>query len=159
MEKNTQTFFIRGMTCASCEVIIERKLKKIDGVSSVEVSKRLGKCTIITSPEKKVHKDDIARILADTEYRIVHETETTDLPFNWVHIIKIGTILLVVYFLMSAFGLFSFDTALGERLSYPTIFGIGLIASVSSCIAVVGGLVLTFTATVKRMNPSVSRWH
>lgn len=35
---NTQTYRIRGMHCASCASIIEKALKKMDGVDSVEVN-------------------------------------------------------------------------------------------------------------------------
>ncbi len=38
----SQKFYISGMTCQSCEVIIERQLKKIDGVSCVSVSQKNG---------------------------------------------------------------------------------------------------------------------
>ena len=99
------------------------------------------------------------QLLSDTHYEVVDGQNNRETPFDWLHLMKIAIVLLIVYVLVSIFGLLSFDTAVGETLSYPAIFGIGLIASISSCIAVVGGLVLTFTATVKRMNPQASRWH
>ncbi|NQT58855.1 MAG: heavy-metal-associated domain-containing protein, partial [Bacteroidetes bacterium] len=34
----TQTFSVEGMTCASCVRIVERTLKKMDGISYVSVN-------------------------------------------------------------------------------------------------------------------------
>lgn len=151
-----QTFHIAGMTCTSCEVIIERKVKRIEGVESVNVSSGAGTCTV--SSKKRLDKEELKELLKDTEYEIVKEGEKTKGPFDWWHLVKISATIVVIYALVSWLGIFSFDAQIDESLSYGSIFVIGLIASVSSCIAVVGGLVLTFTATVKRSNPSASKW-
>ncbi|MDP3970946.1 MAG: sulfite exporter TauE/SafE family protein [bacterium] len=158
MAKQKQTFHIDGMTCTSCEVIIERKISKVDGVVSVEVSNSTGICEVTTASGARFQRKDIAEILGDTEYKLIDESEVTEKSFNWAHLVKIGITVAILYVLASVFGIFSFDAQIGETLSYPAIFGIGLVASVSSCIAVVGGLVLTFTATVKRTNPNASKW-
>ena len=157
MANKEQSFHIQGMTCTSCEVIIERKLKKLDGISGAEVDHATGKCTIIAS-ETYIPASVLEAALQDTEYNLATNVEDIDTAFDWIHLLKIAITLIVVYTLVSAFGIFSFDTALNDNMNYAAIFGIGIIASVSSCIAVVGGLVLTFTATVKRINPDASKW-
>jgi|SRR3989344_2793402 len=35
---NTQTYRVRGMHCASCSAIIEKTLKKVEGVQSVQAN-------------------------------------------------------------------------------------------------------------------------
>ncbi len=158
MDQQTEILYIKGMTCTSCEVIIERKLKKIDGVTAVEVAHATGRCTIVTDPGTRLAKDVVKQAIADTEYELVGGQHDIERSFSWKHLLQIGLTLIVVYVIVSALGLFSFDATVDASLSYPAIFTIGLIASVSSCIAVVGGLVLTFTATVKRTNPNTSKW-
>lgn len=158
MAKKTAVYHIDGMTCTSCEVIIERKLKKIDGVVDAEVTHSSGTCTVTTTSGANIRKEDIAAAIADTEYELVNSGNDVSASFDAKHLIKIAITLGFIYILVSQLGLMSFDAAIGDALSYGAIFGIGLIASVSSCIAVVGGLVLTFTATVKRMNPEASKW-
>lgn len=37
---NTEQFCVTGMTCASCAAIIERTLKKIEGITSAQVNNR-----------------------------------------------------------------------------------------------------------------------
>ena len=158
MAKKTEVFHINGMTCTSCEVIIERKLKKIDGVVVAEVTHSTGTCTVTTASGSRIQKKDVEEAIADTEYEVVGRGSDVEQSFSWKHFIKIGFVLVVIYVIVSQLGLLSFDTAIDDTLSYGAIFGIGLVASVSSCIAVVGGLVLTFTATVKRTNPDASKW-
>jgi len=158
MANKNQLFHIGGMTCTSCEVIIERKLKKINGVEKANVDHSTGECIVVCTSGSVIDRNDIATALEDTEYDLVESQNDIDTAFDWKHIIKIGITLIVVYVIISVFGLTSFDASVGENISYGAIFGIGLIASVSSCIAVVGGLVLTFTATVKRSNPDASKW-
>lgn len=56
------------------------------------------------------------------------------------------------------FNIFSFSTTTGDALGVGTIFLIGLTASVSSCLAMVGGLVLSVTASWDKAHPKASRW-
>lgn len=46
MAEIKKTFAVRGMHCASCAGVIERKLKKIDGVSEVNVNMATNKATV-----------------------------------------------------------------------------------------------------------------
>ncbi len=158
MAKKTQSFQIAGMTCTSCEVIIERKLKKVEGVIDAQVTHSTGRCIVTTASGSYVKRDHIIDALADTEYAFTNSGRDIDRPTSWRNLLKIGVTFIVVYIVATRLGLLAFDTAIGDSISYAGAFGIGLIASVSSCIAVVGGLVLTFTATTKRLNEDVSKW-
>lgn len=157
MEKHTKRFHISGMTCTSCEVIIERKLKKIDGVVNVNVHHSQGICDVTTAG-KELKRSDVEQALSGTEYELVDKNSAIHKRIDAKQLLTIGVTVVLLYIVLSTFGLFSIDTAVGATLSYGAIFGIGLVASVSSCVAVVGGLVLTFTATVKKSNPQATRW-
>ena len=41
-----KTYYIKGMHCAACEVLIEKKLLEIQGVKSVEASTGKGRAVI-----------------------------------------------------------------------------------------------------------------
>lgn len=56
------------------------------------------------------------------------------------------------------FNIFSFNTTIGGAVGLGTIFLIGVTASVSSCLAMVGGLVLSVTASWDKAHPKASRW-
>ncbi|MEK7074656.1 MAG: heavy metal-associated domain-containing protein, partial [Patescibacteria group bacterium] len=47
---------IHGMHCASCEVVIERKFRKIAGVEKVNVSYANGKTEVYCSREPNLHE-------------------------------------------------------------------------------------------------------
>jgi len=49
---NTLKFDISGMTCGGCTGSVQRNLKKIDGVSHVEVTLNPGVATVVTDPAR-----------------------------------------------------------------------------------------------------------
>jgi len=51
-----KTFSIKGMHCASCVLILERALKKVDGVSQANVNLATTKATVMYDPEKVTDK-------------------------------------------------------------------------------------------------------
>ena len=55
-------------------------------------------------------------------------------------------------------GLFSFNTSLDGALGVGAIFLIGLTASASSCLAMVGGLLLSVSASWDKAHPKATRW-
>jgi len=44
----TQSFSVEGMTCASCVRIVERSLKKLDGISYVSVNLATQKALVLS---------------------------------------------------------------------------------------------------------------
>lgn len=61
------TFGIEGMTCASCVRIVERSLKKMDGVHFVSINLGTEKGYVITDPE--ITFEDIKKRIDSTGYR------------------------------------------------------------------------------------------
>ncbi len=61
------TFGIEGMTCASCVRIVERSLKKMDGVHFVSINLGTEKGYVITDPE--ITFDDIKKRIDSTGYK------------------------------------------------------------------------------------------
>jgi len=61
------TFGIEGMTCASCVRIVERSLKKMDGVHFVSINLGTEKGYVITDPD--ISFDDIKKTIDSTGYR------------------------------------------------------------------------------------------
>src|SRR3989344_566380 len=59
---------IHGMHCASCEVLIERKFKKVSGVEKVQVSHHDGKAELICSADPNIHELD--SIVKGDGYRV-----------------------------------------------------------------------------------------
>ncbi|MBI3618404.1 sulfite exporter TauE/SafE family protein [Candidatus Peregrinibacteria bacterium] len=59
------------MTCASCEIMLERKLKKVPGVLSVNVDHRTGKAKIVADANALPDGEQIESLVRDAGYRLI----------------------------------------------------------------------------------------
>ncbi|MEK7576324.1 MAG: heavy metal translocating P-type ATPase [Patescibacteria group bacterium] len=77
MSQNKKTFSIKGMHCASCVVIIERSLKKIEGVSQATVNLATEKATV-TFDSGKVTDEHLSSAVSNAGYRalVIDEIKT-----------------------------------------------------------------------------------
>ena len=78
MSKNKETlsFAISGMHCASCASNIQRKLKKVDGVSEVYVNYSNEQATI--KYEGKISEKEIAKTLDSIGYTAYLDSDSKD---------------------------------------------------------------------------------
>jgi sulfite exporter TauE/SafE/copper chaperone CopZ len=146
-------FHVQGIHCASCVVRIERKLKQIEGVQDVQVDLATGKAELICACvppieqlDQAVHTDGYAVLVWNDD----HVAPRDPAQKNGVRdYLEIGLIALLCVGLFLAFSHVSFipkGIGVSENMSYGIVFVIGLIASVSSCAAATGGLLIGMTA-------------
>ena len=64
-----EKFSVFGMSCAACSAGIERTLKKIEGVSHVEVS-LMGESMLVEYDEKVVSKDTFMQAVIELGYGV-----------------------------------------------------------------------------------------
>lgn len=150
------------MHCASCEVLIERKFKKIPGVEKVHVSHHNGKAELFCSADPNIHaldsavKEDGYRVSQWKDHHLATHPEVH--KNTWKDYFQMGGIFLVivaVYYILKQFDLVP-TIAISERMSYGVVFLIGLFAAVSTCIAVVGGLLLAVAEKFNESHPELS---
>ena len=144
------TFHVSGTHCASCKILIEDVLGEQDLVKNVQVN--LNKEIVEIETESDKSAEEIASVLTDkikqngyilsTEKIIEDKKEDNTI---W-QALPIGILFLALFFLLQKTGILNFD--IGGKITPITSFIVGLIASVSSCLAIVGGLVLSLSATV-----------
>ena len=144
MKKTVQ---IDGMHCQACELLIERKLKKVPGIRNVSAS--LSSQSVTIDSENGVKKADIRKALQGTGYSIVEKEQMAEKSQHWnsAGIPVILTVLAILWFisiLLEEFGIGA-GFQLTESSSLVAFFIFGLIAGVSSCAALVGGLMLTLS--------------
>lgn len=72
-----ETFSVDGMTCASCVRIVERQLKKIDGISYVSVNLATEKAMVLS--DKPIDIEGLKEKIAETGYSYKAESPTEDL--------------------------------------------------------------------------------
>ncbi|MCM2339152.1 MAG: sulfite exporter TauE/SafE family protein [Burkholderiales bacterium] len=144
------TFHVSGTHCASCKILIEDILKKEDCIKNAQVD--LKKEIIHINTNSNNSQEELAEILTDkikthgytlSLEKIIKKEETDNTIWK---AIPIGIMFLILFFLLQKSGILNFG--IGGKITPITSFIIGLIASVSSCLAIVGGLVLSLSAKV-----------
>jgi sulfite exporter TauE/SafE/copper chaperone CopZ len=148
----TLTLHVSGTHCPSCKIFIEDTLNEQIGIERTQVDLKYETVLIETTLDESQHK--LAEILTE---KIKHNgyslsvdkkaRETKDGNVIW-QALPIGLAFLALFFIVQKSGILNFG--LGGTVTPVTSFIIGLVASVSSCLAVVGGLVLSLSATVSQ---------
>ena len=142
----TYTFHVHGMHCKACEVLTEMELKEDPRVTSVRSS--LMKHPVeIAGNFGDSQIEDIAKELSGllSEHSLSTERQEHDAKwaeFRWALPIAFGFIASFIF--LQKIGVVNLVTS--SEVSYGTAFVIGIIASLSTCMAVVGGLVLSMSA-------------
>jgi sulfite exporter TauE/SafE/copper chaperone CopZ len=152
------TFHVSGTHCASCKILIEDVLGEQDFVKNILVDLKKEIVEIETESDKSA--EEIASVLTEKIKRNgyalsvekVVENKNNDVLWK---AIPIGLVFLVLFFLLQKSGIL--NLGIGGKTTLATSFIIGLIASVSSCLAVVGGLVLSLSAKISEDNMSDTR--
>lgn len=152
---------VHGTHCASCEVLIERTFKKLSGVEKVHVSYGSGKAEIFAS--RDIPLRELQGALSGENYSIArwedrHSAGTTAHRNSLGHYFEIGgafLALVFLYYILKQFDLLP-TFAIVENMSYSVVFLIGLVAAFSTCIAVVGGLLLAVAGKYNEMHPELT---
>lgn len=157
MDKHT--FYISGTHCASCKILIEDVLGEHELVESVSVSLREEIVEIETSVN--ISPDELAGVLSAqikphgyllSVGKIIPQKKEDNTTWQ---ALPIGIGFLVLFFLLQKSGVL--NLGLGTTATPLAAFLIGLVASVSSCLAIVGGLVLSLSAKVAQDENSAAR--
>jgi len=143
MTKNTKEhiYYVKGMHCASCEILIEKKLLEIKNIKSVEASVNNGTVRIIYEGRRPEIKG-INQIFKKEGYRFFEEPIKKEGGNHLLTIISSAFLVIVLFFLLKN-SRFAGLVNVSSNSSLPTFFFLGLIAGISSCAALVGGLLLS----------------
>ena len=157
---------VQGMTCSSCEVLIERNLKKIPGVEKVKVSRAKEQAEVECSDN--VQLQQLQDAVKEKGYTLYASNDPIENPPKSQFIIKnkerfseIGSVLVVIigaYILLRQFDLLPKSLGVTDNMGYGFIFLIGLVAATSTCLAVAGGLLLAVSSKFHEKNPELYGW-
>lgn len=160
---------IQGMTCHSCELLIERAWQKIPGVTHVQVNAGAGKARLKVNGTRP-SIDELERALGESKYRVMSveeqggkqeaspapSAESTERP-SFGRIVGLIASVLFIGYLLKRLNLLKVDVSFGEEMSFAAVFVIGLVAASSSCIAVSGGLLLSSMSRFNQQHLSETR--
>lgn len=135
------------MHCASCEVVIEGDIKAIKGVRNANASLKNNDVEIITQHEKHFPSvEDLNKKFKDLGYSF-----STEKPANRSlkkhDLLKVGgvvAVFILLFTLLEKSMLFASFTVT-DSSSLPVFFVFGFMAGLSSCAALVGGILLSLS--------------
>ncbi|MDO8530065.1 MAG: sulfite exporter TauE/SafE family protein [bacterium] len=153
----TYTFHVNGMHCKACVVLTESELTDVPEVSkaksslathSVEVTGDFG------DKEPEHIARDLSEVLKPHGYTLSLEKQRHSAKWTDFRIaLPIAAGFIALFIILQKLGIVNLVTT--SEVSYGTAFVIGLIASVSTCMAVVGGLVLSMSANFAKEGDKV----
>ena len=148
------TYHVTGTHCASCKILIEDVLNEQNFITSSEVNVKQETIVVGTDSGKsqKEIADKISLLLKEHGYAISDKKDTfkKGTSLDSLKALGVGGIFLVLFFLLQKSGLLNFG--IGGGATPTTAFLVGIVASLSSCLAIVGGLVLSLSAKVMEDN-------
>lgn len=148
----TVTLCVKGLHCASCKILIEDILNEQTDIKNANVNLKQETVTFETNLNYDEQKfaETLSEVIKPHHYSfsVTKENTTKNTDNSFWPALLIGLIVLTLFFSLQKSGLLNFG--LGSTITPLTSFIIGLVASVSSCLAIVGGLVLSLSATVSQ---------
>lgn len=149
-----EIFHIKGMHCKSCEVLLEERIGAVPGVQKARASNQKNIVRVVSQGE--VSKSAIKEAVQEAGY----DVSSDDLPvlskdnkdyFNFSLALVIFLALILIGKLANLANIIDFNVGAGSNLF--VVFMVGLTAGVSTCMALVGGLVLGASAKYNEVHP------
>lgn len=148
--------YIKGMHCVACEKLLEDELSKIPFVKGVKADIKKAVAEIRygnREPNTAAIKEIVKRLgYAASENPWEEKDARKKAKTRWSHWAASVLIVLIVLFAFRIFQNFNIFPDFGAKnpaLNYGISIIIGLVASVSSCLAVVGGVLIAFSEKYK----------
>lgn len=144
------TFYVSGTRCKSCQILIEDTLKKQNFVisSNVDLKNEIVEIETNSDENKEELVEKLTELVKPFGYtfsldKIVKKKNSNN---DFWKALPIGILFLVIFFTLQKSGILNFG--IGGKFTPISGFLIGIVASLSSCLAIVGGLVLSLSAKV-----------
>ena len=154
------TLPIRGMTCRSCELLLEESLGAVPGVKHVRV-RRTRSCATIVIGDQPVDEAALERAVEEAGYSVGHEHVpwfSRDVAAYFHVVLGVAILGIVALGLaLGGFSLPSFGTS-STSMTFSVALIVGLTAGFSTCMALIGGLVLAVSARFSKDNHHLTRW-
>ena len=146
-ERIKYEYYVKGMYCPACELFVERKLEELKIIKNVNAV--LNNKKVYFEIESDISSEELFIKINNTikphgysieQNKTRHKINFKDLIIGFV----IASAVVGIFFLIQKLGIVNILG--GRSMSLGLVFLIGIVASLSSCMAVVGGLVLSISS-------------
>lgn len=145
--KFKKTFYIEGMHCNACEMLIKQDVSNLDGINDVNISMSESSAIVTANSKRKIpNLDQLNEMFKDTGYKFYDSKKNISKLSKQDLYISIFLALLFILLFMSLDRLgISSKLVLSGESAFFSYFIFGLAAGISSCAALVGGLLLSLS--------------
>ncbi|TSA44066.1 hypothetical protein D4R49_00775 [bacterium] len=148
-DQKTFTFHVQGMHCKACILMIESELSEVAGITRVVPNLTTHTVEVAGNFEWRT-PEEVARELSQgiepRGYTLSVEKQEHEKKWSELAIaVPVALAFAILFVLLPKLGIVNLINA--SNVSSGTAFMIGIVASLSTCMAVVGGLVLSMSAT------------
>lgn len=155
-EKRVYEFSISSIKCTSCELNIENKIKKLLNVEDVVVDYKTKKLKVIGNlgNNKKAFKK-INQVVSELGYSLDDYTHHINFQkIDFLISFLITFFILLIFYFINKFNLVDFSFNINNPISY---FFLGIMASFSSCAAIVGTILISIISRDIKLGVSKSQ--
>lgn len=148
---------IKGMHCKSCEILIKERLEEMENIKNAKVSFKEKTATVYS--QSPLAMDLVANAIRETGYEVGEENPKSWMSTDLKDYRDLGLSLLIVivlFFIGSGLGLFNISITNGNPSSLLVVLLIGLTAGISTCMAMIGGLILGVSARHNEKHPEAT---
>ncbi|MDW8279808.1 MAG: sulfite exporter TauE/SafE family protein [bacterium] len=143
--KNKKNYYVEGMHCRSCEILIEEKILQIKNVKNVKAFSSENK-VIIEYENSYPSIFELNNLFKKEGYKFFDDVRNTNnnLSIDWNFLIGVLILIFGIWFTLNKLNLFS-SFSLNSNSSLIMFFILGLVAGFSTCGSLVGSLVLSLS--------------
>src|SRR3989344_416107 len=147
-DQKRYVFHVHGMHCNACVLMTESALSDLSNITHVKSSLKDHSIEVtgdFGDKEAEHIAKDLSEVLKPHGYSLSLEKKRHAARWSDVNLaLPIAGAFIALFFLLQKLGIVNLVTT--SNVSYGTAFIIGIIASLSTCMAIVGGLVLSVSA-------------
>jgi len=130
------------MHCVSCEMLIKQSSETIEGVKVEYISASKWVMNIELTDEKNLPL--IHQCICDAWYKVVDDQPHVH-RYNFDRLLLSVVIVSILAFIFYKLDVIQYLPSVGDKLSFGVALLMGVIASVSTCLAIVGSIVIWFS--------------
>ncbi len=141
---------IKGMHCKSCEVLLEKEIRKIKGIEINHISHKKGEIEIEHHDSLPLPIKSIRHAVSQLGYQVVSTEEEKKVKLHkntWEDYFQIGAIALLVIiasYILKELEVTRLLPDLSGQVNPLIAILLGVVASLSTCLILVGGIVMSF---------------
>lgn len=151
--------YIQGMHCVACEKLLEDELSQVPFIKKIKADRRKGQVEIYWN-EREPNSSAIVEIIKKFGYEAFEndpsgsrsQATQKNSPKEWLSALGITALIFIAYKILLNLGLADLIDLKSTNLNYGVAFLIGIAASLSSCLVVVGSVVIAFSEKYKSDN-------